>query len=268
MPDALKLLCVMAHPDDETLGTGPTLVKYAREGVETYLVTATRGQRGYESDEPGPPPSEELARLREQELRSAAKILGLREVNFLDYIDGDLDKVSPKEAIAKIVHHLRRIRPQVVITFGPDGAYGHPDHIAISQFTTAAILCAADPDYPEPAEIHRVSKLYHMVLVQRKAELYIQAFGELIMDIDGVPRTPVIMPDWMVSASLETADLWATVMEAVYCHRSQLQDYGNLVKLPEAYHRKLWNCETYYRAFSLVNGGRTLESDLFEGLRE
>src|SRR5258708_34680541 len=140
MPETLKLMCILAHPDDETLGTGPTLVKYAREGVETYLVTATRGERGYESDQQPTPPSEELAKRREQELLSAAKVLGLREVQFLDYIDGDLDKVNPKEAVTKIVSHLRRVRPQVVITFGPDGAYGHTDHIAISQLTMAAIL--------------------------------------------------------------------------------------------------------------------------------
>src|SRR5579859_2387260 len=102
MPEALKLMCILAHPDDESLGTGPTLVKYAREGVETYLITATRGERGYASEEAGPPPSEVLGKQREQELRAAAKILGLRNVQFLDYIDGDLDKVNPQEAIAKI----------------------------------------------------------------------------------------------------------------------------------------------------------------------
>jgi hypothetical protein len=71
--------------------------------------------------------------------------LGIREVNFLDYIDGDLDQADPAEAITKIVSHLKRIRPHVVITFDPNGAYGHPDHIAICQFTTAAVLAAADP---------------------------------------------------------------------------------------------------------------------------
>ncbi|HLY28780.1 MAG TPA: PIG-L family deacetylase [Aggregatilineales bacterium] len=267
MPEGLKLMCILAHPDDESLGTGPTLVKYAREGVGTYLVTATRGERGYASDQEVPPPSQELAKRREQELLAAAKVLELREVQFLDYVDGDLDKADPKEAVAKIVSHLRRVRPQVVITFGPDGAYGHTDHIAISQFTMAAALSAADPNFAAPGDPHRVSKLYHMVLVQRKAELYTQVFGDLSMKFDGVVREPVILPDWMVSASLETADLWPTVIEAVACHRSQLSDYGGLMQLPEGFQRQLWNCETYYRALSLVNGGRVLEDDLFEGLR-
>src|SRR5579859_6355822 len=75
MPEGLKLMCILAHPDDESLGTGPTLVKYAREGVGTYLVTATRGERGYASDQEVPPPSQELAKRREQELLAAAKVL-------------------------------------------------------------------------------------------------------------------------------------------------------------------------------------------------
>ena len=267
MPEPLKLMCILAHPDDESLGTGPTLAKYAREGVETYLVTATRGERGWTGNPQEYPGAEALGKLREQELLDAAKILGLREVQFLDYIDGELDQANPAEAVARIVKHLRRVRPQVVITFGPDGAYGHPDHIAVSQLTSAAILSAADATYPDPASPHRVSKLYHMVLIQRKADLYIKVFGDLVMSIDGVPRTPVILPDWLVSAWPETSDHWSTVMRAVSYHRSQVSDYNNLVTLSEEYHRQLWNCDTYYRVFSLVNGGRSLERDLFEGLR-
>src|SRR5574341_1465404 len=140
MTGALKLMCVLAHPDDECLGTGGILARYEAEGVETYLVTATRGEHGWwgeEKDYPGP---EALGQIREAELRASAQALGLREVNLLDYLDGALDQAGPAQAIAKIVGHLRRVRPHVVVTFGPEGAYGHPDHIAISQFTSAAIV--------------------------------------------------------------------------------------------------------------------------------
>ena len=155
-------MCVLAHPDDESLGTGGALARYAAEGVETYLVTATRGERGRfgnGSERPGP---DIVGQTREAELRAAASELGLREVKFLDYPDGALDTVNPAEAIQKIAGHLRRIKPHVVITFSPDGAYGHPDHIAISQLTTAAIACAADPSFRTPSATggpHRVSKL-------------------------------------------------------------------------------------------------------------
>lgn len=137
MYDRLSLMCVLAHPDDESLGTGGILARYAAEGIETYLVTATRGERGWQGNPADDLGLHELGRIREGELRCAAENLGVREVSFLDYVDGDLDQADPAEATGRIVAQLRRVRPHVVITFGPDGAYGHPDHIAICQFTTA-----------------------------------------------------------------------------------------------------------------------------------
>src|SRR5580765_6513760 len=151
----LRLMCVLAHPDDESLGTGGALAKCAAEGVATYLVTATRGERGRFGDRKESPGPDIVGKAREAELLAAATELGLREVRFLDYPDGALDQVDAAEAIEKIAGHLRRVRPHVVITFGPDGAYGHPDHIAISQLTTAAVVRAAGTDFS-------VSKLYYI----------------------------------------------------------------------------------------------------------
>src|ERR1700687_2036782 len=145
MANKLKLMCVLAHPDDESLGNGGILAKCAAEGVETYLVTATRGERGWFGNESDYPGLEALGKRREAELLAAAQVLGIRRVDFLDYIDGDLDQAPPSEVIAQIVGHVRSVKPDVVVTFGPDGAYGHPDHIAICQLTTAALVAAADP---------------------------------------------------------------------------------------------------------------------------
>src|SRR5215208_2411556 len=153
MPKPLRLMCVLAHPDDESLGNGGMLAKYAAEGVETYLVTATRGERGWQGAEQDNPGMAALGTIREAELRAAAQVLGLREFHFLDYIDGDLDHADPAEAIAKIVTHLRRVKPHVVLTFGPAGAYGHPDHIAICQFATAACVAAADAGYTAAGDL-------------------------------------------------------------------------------------------------------------------
>ncbi len=114
MANKLKLMCVLAHPDDESLGMGGTLAKYATEGIETYLVTATRGERGWFGDEKDNPGLEALGKMRETELRNAAQELGIREINFLDYLDGDLDQADPAEAVAKIVTHLRRVQPHIV----------------------------------------------------------------------------------------------------------------------------------------------------------
>ena len=90
MDEQLRLMCVMAHPDDESLGVGATLARYRAEGVEIHLVTATRGERGWFGAPDGNPGLEELGKVREAELREAARVLGLASLAFLDYIDGEL----------------------------------------------------------------------------------------------------------------------------------------------------------------------------------
>jgi LmbE family N-acetylglucosaminyl deacetylase len=119
----LRLMAVLAHPDDESLGVGGTLAKYASQGVEVFLVTATRGDRGryrgLRSDDPQHPGSSALADIREAELRAAALALGISEVSVLDFRDQYLDQANPREAIAAIVGHIRRVHPHVVVTFVP-----------------------------------------------------------------------------------------------------------------------------------------------------
>jgi LmbE family N-acetylglucosaminyl deacetylase len=263
----MKLLCVLAHPDDESLGLGGALAKYAAEGVETYLITATRGEHGWwgeAEDYPGPIG---LGQIREAELHAAADVLHLHGLHFLDYIDGDLDQAEPQTAIARIAAHLRRIRPDVVVTFGPDGAYGHPDHIAISQFTAAAIVCAADPAYSTDGSApHRINKFYYRVWTQSEFEVYQSVFGEQIMMIDGIGRRPVPWQEWAITTRIDTAAHWPEVWQAVACHRSQLPGYQRLKDLPPEQHQALWGNQGFYRVFSTVNGGRAIENDLFAGL--
>ena len=269
MSDSLRLMCVLAHPDDESLGVGGSLAKYASEGVETYLVTATRGERGRFGDAAEKPPMEIIGETRERELLAAAKVLGIHEVSFLDYIDGDLDRAKPEEAVGKIVRHLRRVRPHVVVTFASDGGYGHIDHIAISQFTLSAIVCAADPSFQtgDHRDSHRVSKLYFMAWTKGKWAAYQDAFKDLKYDVDGVERRAEPWPDWEITTEIDTTAHWQTVWEAIRCHQTQLTIYRKLEELTPEYHRGLWGSQEFYRVFSLVNGGRKRETDLFEGLR-
>jgi len=269
MTQPLKLLCILAHPDDESLGTGGILAKYAAEGIETYLITATRGERGWYRDEREHPGLDVLGRTREAELRAAAEVLGIREVHFLDYIDGDLDQAHPAEAIAKIVGHLRRVKPDVVVTFDAEGSYGHPDHIAISQFTTAALMEAADPcsSYYQDLAPYSVAKLYYMAATKELLAVYQSVFGELVMHIDNVERRGQGWLDWAITTKVDAEPYWHTVWQAVCCHRSQMPAYSRLERVSEAQHTILWNSQTYYRVFSRVNGGRKIEHDLFEGLR-
>jgi LmbE family N-acetylglucosaminyl deacetylase len=264
----LKLMCVLAHPDDESLAMGGTLAKYAHEGVNTYLITATRGERGWSGAEAGYSEPEALGHLRAAELVAAARILGLQPVIILDYRDGELARADPAQVVSKLVTHLRKIRPHIVVTFDPYGAYGHPDHIAISQLTTAAVVAAADPNYCNSAgwPAHRVSKLYFRVMTQTEVAAYQSAFGQLVIEVGGVKRSLIPWPDWAITTWLDTCAYRQQVRQAVACHQSQLPNYRILQGLPDDHHRRLWGTQTYYRVFSLVNGSQ-LETDLFAGLR-
>lgn len=269
MTDSLKLLAVFPHPDDETLGLGSTLARYAAEGVETYLVCATRGERGWFDSEGPNPGLDGVARIREGELNCAAGYLGLREVSFLDYVDGDVDQANVDEVIDRIVTHLRRIQPQVVVTFPPDGNYGHPDHIALSQFTMGALVCAADQSFvdTEKQASCRISKLYYMVDSVAIMQMANEAFGGISMDVDGVTRHQVGWEDWQITTRLDNHRYMDHVQKAIHCYKSQLPGYGPIAEWSVDELAKIFAVGNFYRAYSLVNGGGKVETDLFEGLR-
>jgi LmbE family N-acetylglucosaminyl deacetylase len=268
MTDQLKLMLVVAHPDDETLGNGATIARYADEGVEVHLVTATGGEDGWFGDPEANPGGEAVAQMREAELRGAAAVLGVKEVSLLGYRDGRLAKAPVDEAVGKVVSHIRRVRPQVVVTFDNVGLYGHPDHIAVCQLTTAATVRAASSyTDPEGREPHQVSKLYYMAWTQGDAERYQEPFGPLVMEIDGQERVASPLPDWAITTRIDAPQCWHRVWEAVRCHRSQLPAYKALLDMPEDWHQRMWSTNRYYRAFTTVNCGDGLEEDLFAGLR-
>jgi LmbE family N-acetylglucosaminyl deacetylase len=267
-------MAVLAHPDDESLGVGGTLAKYASAGVDVFLITATRGDsgrfRGYRLGDPQHPGRLALANIRESELRGAASALGVREVSILGYSDQQLDQASPREAVNTIARHIRRAQPDVVVTFGPDGAYGHPDHIAISQFTTAAIVAAADPTYrwneTEAKRSHVVSKLYYIAWPESTWKAYQSAFRRLVSTVDGIERQAVPWPDWAITTVIDTRSVWSTVWRAVCCHQSQVTAYERLKDLSPEDHEALWGRQSFYRVFSTVSGGRVSETDLLEGI--
>lgn len=269
MTEPLKLLAVFPHPDDETFGLGSTLVRYSTEGVETHLLCATRGERGWFDSEGPNPGMEGVARIREVELRCAAATLGIHEVSFLGYIDGDVDQAPTGEIIARITSHIRRIKPQVIVSFGPDGVYGHPDHIALSQFTSAALVSAADAGFRELAEQqpHRVSKLYYMVDSMEIVGAANEAFGGISMEVDGATRRHIGWEDWQITTRLDNRAYMAPMQEAIRCHKSQLPGYGPIAEWPLDKLAEVFGVGSFYRAYSQVNGGRRVETDLFEGLR-
>ena len=272
-----RLMAVLAHPDDESLGFGGTLARYSAEGAETTLVTATRGEggrfHGHAQGSAGHPGRAELGRIREAELREASAVLGIREVTVLDYEDKVLDRADHTEVVAAIVRQVRRARPQVVMTFAPDGGYGHPDHIAISQFTTAAIVASADPGFgagrrDDLGAPHAVAKLYYLAWSALTWAAYEAAFRKLVSAVDGVTRQATPWQDWAITTVIDTGAWWPTVWKAVSCHHSQVAAYERLKDLTPEHHRALWGTQSFYRVFSLVNGGRRSESDLFEGVAD
>ena len=159
------LMGIWAHPDDESFGTAGTMARAVAQGHPVAVVCATRGEKGQIAPGVDATP-ETLGRVRERELRAACAAVGVHDVSFLDYVDGQVQEADPDEAVARIVYHLRRFRPDVVATFAANGGYGHVDHKAIHRFTLAAVAAAADPArYPEQVRDgllpHRVRKVYY-----------------------------------------------------------------------------------------------------------
>ena len=232
----LMLLAVFAHPDDESFAVGGTLAKYAAEGVEIVIVSATRGGIGI----PGVD-AIKAATIRESELRKAAAELGASEVRFLGYLDGTLPDVELDAAVARLVALLRELRPQVLVTFGPDGISGHPDHVTVSQWVTVAFDTLDGPDAPW--------KLYYVV-----PSLATQQSCQV--------TDPPPLPTDAVGVDVET--YLETKVRAMQAHASQKPPYPGD---PAQEARKLVYHEWFVLARSRLPPGSDLETDLFAGLK-
>jgi N-acetylglucosamine malate deacetylase 2 len=185
------LLVITAHPDDESFPMGGTLAKYAAEGARIVLVAATSGEAGI----PGVNPSQAAA-LRKNELGTAAAILGVARLEFLDYPDGNLAGAEAGEVISRLVGIMEAEAPQAVITFGPDGISGHPDHIAIYRFTTQAVRQASI-----------------------KAQLYYLTPSEATQQGCGVPLTQ--RPTGAQTVGIDVGAFLVTKVRAMQAHASQ-----------------------------------------------
>jgi LmbE family N-acetylglucosaminyl deacetylase len=159
-----RLLGVFAHPDDETFCAGGTFARYAEQGAEIMVVSATRGQAGQIRDAAAGTRGT-IAAVREAELRMACERLGITRVRCLDHVDGTLADAEFSALVGEVAEVIGEFGPDVVITFGPDGGYGHPDHVTISAATTAACQQAAGPGHrPGPAVPRppcRLPRLYY-----------------------------------------------------------------------------------------------------------
>ena len=138
MNDLGTVLGIWAHPDDETYLCGGIMAAAVRQGSRVVCVTATRGELG-SMDADRWPAGPELARVRTTELETALRHLGVTEHRWLDYPDGGCADVDDVQAVARLRDILDEVQPDTVLTFGPDGMTGHPDHQAVSRWTVDAV---------------------------------------------------------------------------------------------------------------------------------
>ena len=155
-----RVLGVFAHPDDETFCAGGTFARYAGQGAEIMVVSATRGQAGQIRDAAAGN-RRTIAAVREAELRLACERLGITQVRCLDHVDGTLADAGFPALVEEVTEVIREFGPDIVITFGPDGGYGHPDHVTISAVTTAACQRAAGPGPGPDRAATRPPRLYY-----------------------------------------------------------------------------------------------------------
>jgi N-acetyl-1-D-myo-inositol-2-amino-2-deoxy-alpha-D-glucopyranoside deacetylase len=284
---ALTLMAVFAHPDDESFGSGGSLARYGADpDIQVTLVCATRGEAGEISDARLATP-ERLGEVREGELRCACQALGVDSLYFLDYRDsgmagtpenlerGALTMADFDEVVGKIVEHIRRERPDVVVTFDKTGGYGHPDHIAIHHHTKAAFEAAADPaQYSEQLtdglEPHQAQKLYFTAIPRRFFRSALEKMGELGIEIperyQNLIDEPFGLPDEACTTDVYVQDFWDAKQAAVQCHATQLNPDSIFAALPPEIMRELQAWECFQLAESHV-GDDDDQHDLFAGLR-
>ena len=252
------LLAVFAHPDDESLVAGGTLARYASEGWQTALLCATRGEWGPISDYELAD-YENLGEVRERELRAACQVLGVSWLRFLDLNDGAVEAVLGAEeeaqTLEKIVRAIRELRPQIVITFGPDGLYGHADHIAIGQLTTRACALASDPNtFPphsnEGLAVYSVPELFYATAPQG---FYPNLIAQLAAaghatHLWGIPPEQFGVPPEEITLASDITPFLERKLAALRCHRTQLDDAHALTQLTLELATQLFSHEFFQRA--------------------
>ncbi len=279
--ESVRLLAVFAHPDDESFACGGTLAYYAKKGFSVTLVCATRGEAGEISDA-GLASRENLAEVREGELRNAADALGVTELVLLDYRDSGMAGTSenghprafgrarPEEVVRELVGIVRRSRPHAVITFDPNGGYGHPDHIAAHNHTRAAFHAAADSKmFPDMGTPWRPTRLFYSVFSRgmfEKMKRGIQSLGEDVSEFDEWESSSILWEDEDIHAVIDVSGVTDAKLKAWSCHQTQFGPDNPMRRVPEDLLSQIIGTETFVLGSpDPVSGVRY--GDLFEGLK-
>lgn len=199
LPRNETIVAVFAHPDDEAFGPSGTLAKLTEEN-SVFVLCATKGEAG------GLNPK--IAKVRESELRKSAKILGIKKVYFLGYIDGSLSNSLYHNLASKIREKLEVLKPSVLITFEIRGISGHLDHIAVSLTTTFVFN-----------KLKFIKKLMYYCIDEKASKLMQDYF---IFFPKGYKRNKV---DQIVDIS----GVWNQKLRAMYAHKSQINDLRKIL---------------------------------------
>jgi LmbE family N-acetylglucosaminyl deacetylase len=239
----LKLMCVVAHPDDECYAFGGALALAADRGVETYVVCLTDGQaatnRGNASS------ADALGKMRRDEFSASCKVLGVSHHELLDYQDGQLEFVNFSLAAGRLVERIRRYKPDVVITFGGDGGPNtHPDHMMVSMLTTAAFHWAGQAKrYRDTGATFKTQRLYYVT-----ANFHLP------------DRPPAVPMPWTV-----TLDIRAVRGRKIEAFRQHVSQAPLMEKTKEIFER--YGAEEFYTLVATAEPqAARLTTDLFDGL--
>lgn len=289
---ARRLLLVHAHPDDESINNGATMARYAAEGALVTLVTCTLGEEG----EVIPPAlahhaadrDDTLGPYRRGELAAAMKELGVTDHRFLGgagrYRDsgmmgaeqnrrpGAFWAADVDEAAGHLVDVIREVRPQVLVTYDPDGGYGHPDHIQTHRVATRAAELAADAAYrPGAAAPHAVAKVYwnrvpRSVAEERFAALRAEA-ADSFPGIAAIGDVPGVVDDALVTTVIDGTGYEGAKAAAMRAHATQIALQGPYFALSNDLGQPVFTTEYYELAAGAPGApAGSLEQDLFAGV--
>jgi LmbE family N-acetylglucosaminyl deacetylase len=284
MANKLSLLGAYGHPDDEQ-GVSGLMHKYAAAGVNVTLVCATRGEVGEIAPGVNATP-QTLGQVREEELRCAAEKIGINNLYFLDYRDsgmiGTPENVDPRclwqanlmEVVEKLVRLVRRHKPHVMLTFDPNGGYGHPDHIKIHQAAMIAYFVAGDARiFPEQITKQDLQpwtplKLYWGAFSRSTFQRYAEMAEKAGVEISEPMRQFLKRgtPDEAITTRVSVADFVDLKLHALSCHASQMNPDSMWTKIPERIRKEGLKVETLIRAESRVEPVQGIEDDLFAGI--
>jgi mycothiol S-conjugate amidase len=282
--EPLALLAVHAHPDDESSKGAATVARYHAEGVHTVLVCCTGGEEGdiLNPAMDTPEVRADLPAIRRRELDAAARIIGFDEVVLLGYRDSGMPDSDANrdprsfaqadlgEAVGRLVGVIRRVRPQVVITYGPDQqGYPHPDHLRVHDITMPAVAASADPSaYPEAGPVWQVAKVYFTAWSRRRVQAMHEKFLELGLESpfdDKWFERP--SQDHLITTRIDTSGFADVRRRALVAHATQVDPTSKFwFGLPPEIGDQVYPVDDFELGLSTVET-TTPEDDLFAGLR-